>query len=82
MAKKAAVTTVGAAEFKARCLEMLDRVREHGAEYVVTKHGKAVARVVPIAAPRGTLRGAFADRLRITGDIVQVDWTSDWDASR
>lgn len=38
---------VAAAEFKARCLELMDRVREGGAEYVVTKHGTPVAKLVP-----------------------------------
>jgi prevent-host-death family protein len=38
---------VAAADFKARCLELMDRVRETGAEYVVTKHGAPVARLVP-----------------------------------
>ena len=73
---------VGAAEFKAHCLELLDKVREHGVEYVVTKHGKPVARVVPVSVPRATLRGAFGDRMRITGEIVDVDWSGDWDAAR
>ena len=39
---------VAAAEFKARCLELMDRVRETGAEYVITKHGTPVAKLVPI----------------------------------
>jgi prevent-host-death family protein len=52
----------GAAEFKARCLELMDRVRETGAEYVVTKHGKPVAKLVPFAEPAkksffGSLKG-------------------------
>lgn len=38
---------VPAAEFKAKCLELMDRVRETGAEYVVTKHGRPVAKLVP-----------------------------------
>jgi prevent-host-death family protein len=41
---------MAAAEFKARCLELMDRVRETGIEYVVTKHGKPVAKLVPYAA--------------------------------
>ncbi len=73
---------IGAAEFKARCLELFDRVHENGAEYVVTKHGRPVARVVPTAAPRSTLQGAFAGRMRIVGDIVHVDWQTDWEAAR
>jgi prevent-host-death family protein len=36
-----------AARFKARCLELMDRVRETGVEYVVTKHRKPVAKLVP-----------------------------------
>lgn len=42
---------VAAAEFKATCLELMDRVRETGAEYVVTKHGTPVAKLVPYKAP-------------------------------
>jgi prevent-host-death family protein len=42
---------VSAAEFKARCLELMDRVRETGAEYVVTKHRKPVAKLVPFVEP-------------------------------
>ena len=38
---------VAAAEFKARCLELMDRVRETGIEYVVTKHGEPVAKLGP-----------------------------------
>jgi prevent-host-death family protein len=38
---------IAAAGFKAKCLELMDRVRETGVEYVVTKHGKPVAKLVP-----------------------------------
>jgi antitoxin (DNA-binding transcriptional repressor) of toxin-antitoxin stability system len=31
----------------------MDRVRETGAEYVVTKHGKPVAKLVPYTESRG-----------------------------
>lgn len=42
---------VPAAEFKTRCLELLDRVRETGVDYIVTKHGVPVAKVVPCREP-------------------------------
>jgi prevent-host-death family protein len=53
---------VGAAEFKARCLELVDHVKEARAEYTVTRHGKPVARLVPVeaeapASPLGSMRG-------------------------
>jgi prevent-host-death family protein len=38
---------IAAAEFKARCLQLMDKVRETGTEYVVTKHGRPVAKLVP-----------------------------------
>jgi prevent-host-death family protein len=49
-----------AAEFKTRCLELMDRVRETGVEYVVTKHGRPVAKLVPYVTPlRRSLSGAL-----------------------
>lgn len=46
--------SLAAAEFKAKCLELMDRVRETGVEYVVTKHGQAVAKLVPYKAVERT----------------------------
>jgi prevent-host-death family protein len=46
-----ATERVAAAQFKATCLELMDRVRETGVEYVVTKHGRPVAKLVPYEAP-------------------------------
>jgi prevent-host-death family protein len=53
---------VSAATFKATCLELMDRVRETGEEFVVTKHGRPVAKLVPYDAPEragllGSMRG-------------------------
>ena len=45
---------IAAAEFKATCLQLMDRVRETGVEYVVTKHGEPVAKLVPYTAPKKT----------------------------
>lgn len=40
--------TVGATEFKAKCLDLLDRLADHSLESVrVTKRGKVVAVVTP-----------------------------------
>lgn len=48
-----------AADFKARCLELMDRVRETGAEYTITKHGRPVARLVPyVESERPSLFGS------------------------
>jgi prevent-host-death family protein len=57
---------VAAAEFKARCLELIDRVRETGVEYVVTKHGVPFAKLVPYTdtdrpAFFGAMKGTVLD---------------------
>lgn len=40
---------VGASEFKAKCLALIDRVRERGEPITITKRGRVVARLVPAA---------------------------------
>jgi prevent-host-death family protein len=50
MAMSEKADEVGSAEFKARCLELVEHVRESRAEYVVTRHGVPVARLVPVEA--------------------------------
>ena len=59
---------VGSAEFKTRCLELLDHVRESGATYVVTKHGHPVAQVVPYRDP-----GARTGFGAMSGTVLAYD---------
>lgn len=42
--------TVAAAVFKARCLKILDEVRDSGNYVIITKHGHPVAKLVPVEA--------------------------------
>jgi prevent-host-death family protein len=44
----ATVKTVGAFEAKTKFSELLSRVAETGAEFVITKHDQPVARLVPV----------------------------------
>ena len=61
--------SIAAGEFKARCLELMDRVRDHGLEYVVTKHGEPVAKLVPYSAPsRQTLFGSMHGTYQMIND--------------
>ena len=48
--RTSAPEVLAAADFKARCLTLMNRVRETGAEYVITKHGRPVAKLVPYRA--------------------------------
>ena len=74
-------TIIPVSEFKARCLEILETLRRGGRELIVTKHGEPMARVVPID-DRAPLRGLLKGQLEIVGDIVQVDFSDDWEAVR
>ena len=74
---------VAAAEFKARCLALMDRVCETGAEYIVTKHGRPVARLVPVrerarSSLFGALRGTVLEYER-PFDPIDADYEIDRD---
>ena len=60
---------MSATEFKAKCLAVLERVHTHHETVIITKHGRAVARLVPDLGqddkPWLRLRGAT---VRWTGD--------------
>jgi prevent-host-death family protein len=68
--------TVPAARFKAQCLALLDKVDPEG--IVITKHGKPVARLVPIETESASLIGKFKGKIRIKGKILSTGLS--WDA--
>ena len=59
--------TISAAEFKARCLQLMDAVAESHAEIVITKYGKPVAKLVSADAESPDSFGALA------GSVVYLD---------
>jgi prevent-host-death family protein len=61
---------IGAGEFKAKCLALLDEVAERHEEIVITKRGKPVARLVPIDDTPPKIFGRMPGSVVILGDIV------------
>lgn len=61
---------IGAAEFKQKCLALLDRVDPDGV--VITKHGRAVAKLIPLGGEPAALIGSLKGKLRIKGDILST----------
>jgi len=70
---------ISATDFKAKCLHLMDFVQEKQEEVIITKHGKSVAKLVPMdkekknVSPVGFLQG----KLTIKEDIVKpidVEW--------
>ncbi len=68
--------TMAAAKFKEQCLAVLDNVDAEG--IIITKHGKPVAKLVPIEAASAALIGKLRGRIRIKGDITSTGLS--WDA--
>jgi prevent-host-death family protein len=61
--------TMPAGEFKARCLEVMDSVSRTRRSVVITKRGKPVVRLVPVAPAPAPLLGWA--RGEILGDITK-----------
>jgi prevent-host-death family protein len=71
---------IGAADFKARCLELMDEVERLGIEIVITKHRKPVARLVPARPASGGFVGSMKGMAVVLGDIVSPtgeEWEAD-----
>ena len=70
--------TIAAGQFKAHCLRLLDEVAETGETIVVTKRGKAVAKLQPVDEPR-SLKGSVTylvddeELLFSTGEIWDME---------
>ena len=61
---------VSAGDFKARCLALMDDVRDRGGEYIITKRGEPVARLVPVRRTKRLLRGSMKGTVKMLGDII------------
>jgi prevent-host-death family protein len=61
---------ITATKFKEQCLALLDRVRPEG--LVITKHGKPVAKLMPVACESAELIGALKGELKIKGEIFST----------
>ena len=69
---------VAATEFKARCLRLIEEVRESGLPLVVTKRGIPVVRILP-ARPEGAGPGLEGSVLYQAEDIFSTgeEWEAD-----
>jgi prevent-host-death family protein len=64
------VPQVSATEFKAKCLQLMDRVAERRESFVITKRGKAVAKLVSVDPT--TVRdvfGCMVSQTEFVGDL-------------
>lgn len=72
--------TIPAGEFKAKCLKIMDEVQASNQPIVITKHGKAVAKLVPIENTVAESFGCMQGMISINDDIVKpidVEWNAE-----
>ncbi len=67
---------ISATKFKEQCLHILSNLENEG--IVITKHGRPVARLIPIEAESGRLIGSLKGELTVNGDILSTGLK--WDA--
>ena len=75
------VKKIAAADFKARCLTLMEDVRSTRQPLIITKRGKPVAKLVPL----DDVKDEFFDRLKgvikIVGDIESPIEEDAWESS-
>ena len=76
---------VAISEFKAKCLALLEQVRQTRKPIRVTRFGKPVAEIVPptIVQNRASWVGSMRDSIEILGDIISpANDEDEWEALR
>ena len=61
---------MAAGAFKANCLAVMDDVQAKHETVVITKHGKPVAKLVPVDPQGDDIFGFLRGKVTITGDVV------------
>jgi prevent-host-death family protein len=70
---------IQAGEFKAKCLKIMDQVARTGVPVTVTKHGREIVQLFPVAASKHPFVGRLSGTATFIGDIVSpVD--ENWEA--
>ena len=64
------VKTMPAGIFKSKCLAVMDEVQAKCETVVITKHGRPVAKLVPVDSNPGEFYGLLKGKGRVVGDIV------------
>lgn len=69
-----------AGKFKALCLKLMDDVNQNHQEVIITKHGKPVAKLVPILTESNTpslfgcMKGSVLKYERPLDPVGEKDW--------
>lgn len=67
---------IGATKFKEQCLSILKKVDKDG--IIITRHGRPVARLLPVEMESSQLIGRLKGKIKIKGDIIStgIKWNA------
>lgn len=71
---------VSVSDFKAHCLEYVQAAQQQCQEYIITKHNKPVAKLVPLEVEQPILYGRMAGTVIIHDDIMSPVDVEEWEA--
>ncbi len=70
-------------EFKAKCIGMIKEVHETGKPLLITRRGKPMVKVEPAEkTSKLPVLGAQKGSITILGDIVNTDFSDDWEMNQ
>ena len=76
------IVEIAATDFKARCLALMDQVARTREEIVITKHGRPVARLLPVEpSAQGDAFGWLAGSVLHADDLIGPIG-EEWEAER
>jgi prevent-host-death family protein len=69
--------SIAAGTFKAKCLAIMDEVQAKRQAVIITKHGKSVAKLVPVDDNSDHIYNFLQGKGKIVGDVISPaieDW--------
>jgi len=74
---------IGAAEFKAHCLRIMEEAKRSGETVVITKRGKPFMELKPIARDKpAPLFGFMKGSVLYSGDLISPAYDEPWNAEK
>ena len=70
--------TLSVSQFKTTCLSVLDQVSRQKKRVLITKRGKPIAEIIPVADPGEKI--SLKDTVTFMGDIISPVAVEDWEA--
>jgi prevent-host-death family protein len=77
---KLKIKTIPAGAFKSKCLAVMDEVQAKRESVIITKHGKPVAKLVPVDSNADEFYDFMKGKGRAVGDVISPAFpTGDWE---